>query len=51
MLTAFAGWNEALLGMLGNVEHVFKWGIYDRDPLHALDTRAGHACWETPHTR
>lgn len=33
MLTAFAGWNEALLGMLGNVEHVFKWGIYDRDPL------------------
>jgi salicylate hydroxylase len=33
MLTAFAGWNEALLGMLSNVEHVFKWGIYDRDPL------------------
>jgi salicylate hydroxylase len=33
MLTVFAGWNEALLGMLGNVEHVFKWGIYDRDPL------------------
>ncbi len=33
MLTAFAEWNEALLGMLGNVEHVFKWGIYDRDPL------------------
>ena len=33
MLTAFAGWNEALLGMLGNVQHVFKWGIYDRDPL------------------
>src|SRR5262245_5908568 len=33
MLTAFAGWNDALLGMLGNVEHVFKWGIYDRDPL------------------
>jgi salicylate hydroxylase len=33
MLTAFAGWNEALLGMLGNVQHVFKGGIYDRDPL------------------
>jgi salicylate hydroxylase len=33
MLTAFAGWNEALLGMLCNVQHVFKWGIYDRDPL------------------
>jgi 2-polyprenyl-6-methoxyphenol hydroxylase-like FAD-dependent oxidoreductase len=33
MLTAFAGWNEALLGMLSNVQHVFKWGIYDRDPL------------------
>jgi salicylate hydroxylase len=33
MLTAFAGWNEALLEMLSKVEHVFKWGIYDRDPL------------------
>jgi salicylate hydroxylase len=33
MLTAFAGWNDALLEMLNNVEHVFKWGIYDRDPL------------------
>jgi len=34
MLAAFAGWNEALLGMLSKVEHVFKWGIYDRDPLN-----------------
>ena len=33
MMTAFAGWNEALLEMLSKVEHVFKWGIYDRDPL------------------
>ncbi len=33
MLAAFAGWNEALLDMLSKVEHVFKWGIYDRDPL------------------
>ena len=33
MLAAFAGWNDALLEMLSKVEHVFKWGIYDRDPL------------------
>jgi salicylate hydroxylase len=33
MLTAFAGWNDALLEMLSKVQHVFKWGIYDRDPL------------------
>jgi salicylate hydroxylase len=33
MMAAHAGWNEALLGMLGKVERCFKWGIYDRDPL------------------
>ena len=33
LIAAKAGWNEALLGMFGHVEHVFKWGIYDRDPL------------------
>ncbi len=33
MLASFAGWNEALLGMLDKIEHVFKWGIYDREPL------------------
>jgi salicylate hydroxylase len=33
MLKAFAGWNEALLGMLDKVEQVFKWGVYDRDPI------------------
>jgi salicylate hydroxylase len=33
MLAAHAGWNEALLGMLSKVEHCFKWGIYDREPL------------------
>jgi salicylate hydroxylase len=32
LIAAKAGWNEALLGMFGHVEHVFKWGIYDRDP-------------------
>jgi salicylate hydroxylase len=35
MLDAFAGWNEALLGMLNKVQDVYKWGIYDRDPLSA----------------
>src|SRR5712691_8305288 len=26
-------WNEALLGIFRHVEHVFKWGIHDRDPV------------------
>jgi salicylate hydroxylase len=30
---SFAGWNDALLIMLGKVEDCYKWGIYDRDPL------------------
>lgn len=33
MLKTFADWNEALLGMLDKVEEVYKWGIYDREPL------------------
>jgi salicylate hydroxylase len=35
LLAAHAGWNEALLRMLGNVQQCFKWGIRDRDPLPA----------------
>ncbi|HUD85843.1 MAG TPA: FAD-dependent monooxygenase [Xanthobacteraceae bacterium] len=33
LMAAKAGWNEALLEMFRHVEQVFKWGIYDRDPL------------------
>src|SRR5579864_5044423 len=33
LIAAKAGWNHALLGMFRHVEHVFKWGIYDREPL------------------
>ncbi len=33
LMAAKAGWNEALLAMFRHVEQVFKWGIYDRDPL------------------
>jgi salicylate hydroxylase len=33
LIAAKTGWNEALIGMFGHVEHVFKWGIHDRDPL------------------
>jgi salicylate hydroxylase len=33
LLDAYRGWNDALLGMLGQVERCFRWGIYDRDPL------------------
>jgi salicylate hydroxylase len=33
LIAAKAGWNEALLDMFRHVEHVFKWGIYDRDPV------------------
>jgi len=32
LLAAYAGWNEALLGMFRKVEHVYKWGIFDREP-------------------
>ncbi len=33
LLAAYEGWNEALLDMFRNVQHVYKWGIYDRDPV------------------
>ncbi len=33
LIAAKTGWNEALLEMFRHVEHVYKWGIYDRDPL------------------
>jgi 2-polyprenyl-6-methoxyphenol hydroxylase-like FAD-dependent oxidoreductase len=33
LLAAYDGWNEALLGMFRCVQHVYKWGIYDRDPI------------------
>jgi salicylate hydroxylase len=33
LIAGFRGWNEALIEMLGHVQHCFKWGIRDRDPL------------------
>jgi salicylate hydroxylase len=33
LLAGYAGWNGALLEMLGHVTQCFKWGIRDRDPL------------------
>ena len=33
MFAALSGWNDALLKMLDNVGDVYKWGIYDREPL------------------
>jgi salicylate hydroxylase len=33
LIAAKDDWNDALLGMFRHVEHVFKWGIYDREPL------------------
>jgi salicylate hydroxylase len=33
LIEAHAGWNEALIGMFRHVQHVYKWGIYDRDPV------------------
>lgn len=35
LLAAYAGWNEALLGMFAKVEDCFKWGIFDREPRTA----------------
>jgi salicylate hydroxylase len=33
LLAGYRGWNAALLEMLAHVEHCYKWGIRDRDPL------------------
>jgi salicylate hydroxylase len=31
--TEFAGWDERLTVLLSNVDHTFRWGLYDREPL------------------
>ena len=33
MTASYAGWSEQLLEMLGGVEQIYKWGLFDRDPL------------------
>ena len=33
LVTAFAGWNPALVELLSGVGRVYKWGIFDRDPI------------------
>jgi salicylate hydroxylase len=33
LVEAYRGWNEALLGIFANVQHCFKGGIFDRDPI------------------
>jgi salicylate hydroxylase len=33
ILKAHEGWNDALLEMLSKCGDIYKWGIYDRDPL------------------
>jgi salicylate hydroxylase len=33
LLAGYRGWNETLLEMLSHVDHCYKWGIRDRDPL------------------
>jgi salicylate hydroxylase len=33
MLEAYAGWNDALLGLFRQIKSCYKWGIYDREPL------------------
>jgi salicylate hydroxylase len=33
LIEAYRGWNEALLGVFEKVEEVYKWGIFDRDPM------------------
>ncbi|MBV0913824.1 FAD-dependent monooxygenase [Anianabacter salinae] len=29
----FAGWDDRLTGLLSKVDHTFRWGLYDREPL------------------
>ena len=33
MIDAYAGWDAAVMQMLGAVDTCYKWGIHDRDPL------------------
>jgi salicylate hydroxylase len=33
MKETFAGWNEGLLDLMGRFDTVYKWGLYDRDPI------------------
>ena len=33
MKDAFAGWNPELLSLMDRFETVFKWGLFDRDPI------------------
>lgn len=33
MLAAYAGWNDALLGLFRQIGSCYRWGIYDREPL------------------
>jgi salicylate hydroxylase len=35
MLKAYAGWNDALLGMFRKIKSCYRWGIYDREPLES----------------
>ena len=42
LIAGYAGWNEALLEIYSNVTHVFKWGIFDRDPVPEWQT--GRIC-------
>src|SRR5204862_6206624 len=46
LLAAYAGWNEALLGMFLHVHDVYKWGIHDRDPVPEW-TKGRSPCWAT----
>jgi salicylate hydroxylase len=33
LLTAFAGWHPNIMNLFERVESVFKWGLFDRDPM------------------
>ncbi|MBB2200987.1 FAD-dependent monooxygenase [Gluconacetobacter tumulisoli] len=33
LLAAFAGWHPNLLRLFGQADSVFKWGLFDRDPM------------------
>ncbi|WP_142849910.1 FAD-dependent monooxygenase [Telmatospirillum sp. J64-1] len=33
MLAAYQGWHSNIIRLFERVEHVFKWGLFDRDPM------------------
>ena len=41
----FAGWDPQLTALIAQIDVTFRWGLYDREPLRALDERTADSAW------